>query len=98
MRTSPHAGRHLQQDVTSIEETLRSELAEAPLQMALRHMTEGQARIVFQEQFIAKLKREGHSHMLPRAHEMLLQLRKTQAAVKAQLARELAKSVARQSG
>lgn len=91
MKTSPRSGRRSRLNIAAIGSMSLSEHAEPPLQMALRHMTDGQARIVFQEQFIAKLEQEGHLHMLPRARDLLLQLRKTQAAVKAHLARELAK-------
>ena len=66
------------------------DLTETPIQMAQRHVTEGQARIACQETLIARLTRDGHDHMLPNANALLDQLRGFVALSEAHLARLIA--------
>lgn len=63
---------------------------ETTLQMARRHMAEGQKRISCQEALIAKLALDGHDRMLPDANALLDQLREFLVLTEAHLARLIA--------
>lgn len=67
---------------------------ETTLQMARRHVAEGQERISRQEALIAKLTLDRHDRMLPDANALLDQLRGFLALTKAHLARLLAEGAA----
>ena len=60
---------------------------ETTLQMAQRHVAEGQERISRQEALITKLTLDGHDRMLPDANALLDQLREVLAMSEAHLAR-----------
>ena len=65
---------------------------ETTLQLARRHVTEGQERISRQETLIAKLTQNGHDNMLLDANALLEQLRGFLALTEAHLARLIAQS------
>ena len=67
---------------------------ETPLQLAQRHVAEGQERVSRQETLIAKLIRDEHDHMLPNANALLDQLRGFVAFSEAHMERLIAEGAA----
>ena len=72
--------------------TSEHEKAETALQMAQRHVNEGQKRIARQEALIAELVRDGHDHMLPEANDLLRRMQEFQAEAEQHVAQRLAES------
>ena len=67
--------------------------AETPIQVAGRHVREGQTRVARQEALIADLELDAHDHMLPKANKLLKEMRELQAQAEEHLAKLLAESV-----
>ena len=68
--------------------------SETPVELAQRHVTEGQERVSRQEALIERLIRDEYEHMLPNANALLDQLRGFLAFSEAHLARLIAEGAA----
>ena len=75
-----------------------SDPTETPVQMAERHVMEGQARAARQEALIAELDRDGHDHVLPEANEALKEMREFQAQAQEHLNQRTAELTAKKRG
>lgn len=60
-------------------------MTETALEMASRHVQEGRRRIERQVQIVARLQRDGHTHMLVEAEHVLQEMRASQAEFEARL-------------
>ena len=60
-------------------------MAETLLEMARRHLAEGEDRIWRQEELIGRLERGGHERLLPAARELLAAMCENQELVKRHL-------------